>query len=326
MSKNEKDPIVVIGVDESGWGAWAGPFYVAACVLRTEHDKHLKSEGVRDSKRMSPAERSEALNTIFAYALEVPYHVASVAEIKSTSPADAHAEAVFTVVKKAVEHAVVSNVSMSDILVVIDGNPIGDIQKRLGAMDVAVRWVQKAESKYVAVAAASIVAKCFRDEEMIQMEKTYPGYGFDKHMGYGTADHQAALKKNGPCPEHRDVNIKSTRNETPRKETNMQTETVEKSTKKASKGKASKAPAKTKAAKPAKAATKGKATKALSGAAENFSRDPGPMQARLKNHIESTIKFAEHTVSRAQKFSDKNVEKKASKATSLLTKALEALN
>lgn len=178
----------VAGVDEAGRGPWAGPV-VAAAVVVPVHARTMLPDGINDSKKMKPQARAE-LYTELKHSEVCDYGIgqASVEEIDKVNIL----RATFLAMQRAVE----SLDEQPDYLL-IDG-------KLMPAFASKGHAVVKGDSKSLSIAAASVLAKEHRDLIMIEeAESEYPGYGFAKHKGYGTRQHQQALAEQGVCPLHR---------------------------------------------------------------------------------------------------------------------------
>jgi len=173
---------VVIGMDEVGRGCWAGPVMVGAVVL----DQPIT--GLRDSKQLSVKSREKLATIIHADALAVALGSASPLEIDELGLTEA--------LRLAYQRALVC-VTVPFDQIIIDGN----YNFLPSVSNVIVRV--KADATESAVSAASIVAKVARDHLMADIDTKYPGYGFGKHVGYGTAMHAAALQMLGVCDIHR---------------------------------------------------------------------------------------------------------------------------
>lgn len=177
----------VAGVDEAGRGALAGPVTAAAVIFPP--DPHLAEmlTGVRDSKQMSPSQRTEWENRIQEIVLSWAVGYASSVEIDTMGilPATrlAACRAIETLSVEP-EHLLLDYIKLEEIA----------IQQTS---------LVKGDARSLSIAAASILAKVNRDAVMISLEGEYPEYGFARHKGYGTAVHRAALERSGPCPEHR---------------------------------------------------------------------------------------------------------------------------
>lgn len=179
--------LVVAGLDEVGAGPLAGPV-TAACVVLDPATARLLL-GVDDSKKVPAAEREVLAELIKAHAKAWAVASASVAEIEAINILQASLLAM----KRALE-AVIAQLGAVDHLL---------IDARKLAHPLPQTPLIKGDSRSLSIAAASILAKVDRDREMTASAATYPGYGFERHKGYGTEDHLAAVKKHGVTPIHR---------------------------------------------------------------------------------------------------------------------------
>jgi ribonuclease HII len=182
----------VAGLDEAGRGAWAGPVCAAAVVLPLNRDNLADLlDGVRDSKQLTAKRREVLLPIICEVALAVG--------VGWAKPADVDRFGVVAATRRAMTQAVRA----------LDGQMAGQADAllidhlRLPGLNLPQRALPKADCRCLTVAAASIVAKVERDHLMIALDEDYPGYGFARHKGYGTRQHQEALRKLGPAPIHR---------------------------------------------------------------------------------------------------------------------------
>jgi len=171
----------IAGVDEVGRGPLAGPVVAAAVIL----DAPIK--GVMDSKLLSPAKRQKLALEIKEKAICYAYGRAEVAEIDQLN---IH-HATLLAMKRAIE-----GLAILPDKVLIDGA----FTPKVAHMCYAI---VKGDGLIFEISAASILAKVLRDDEMIEMDSLYPGYGFALHKGYGTKVHQQALQTLGPCAIHR---------------------------------------------------------------------------------------------------------------------------
>ncbi len=171
----------VAGIDEVGRGPLAGPV-VTACVILPEDALIL---GVDDSKKLSPAKR-EALNEMI---LERASYV-GIARVESDVIDEIN---ILNATRRAMEECASGAPAGIFLIDAMDG-------LRLPA---EARAIVHGDALSYMIAAASIVAKVHRDRLMEEMDARYPGYGFSRHKGYGTAEHIRALKDFGPCPQHR---------------------------------------------------------------------------------------------------------------------------
>jgi ribonuclease HII len=172
----------IVGVDEAGRGAYAGPLVVAAVIL--DPDNPLAKVG--DSKKFTPKVRAEIALEIRASALAV-----AVIEI---SPAEIDANGVHKANLAGMRRAIVE-IGKCDYALT-DGYAIEGVM-------VPTLAIWKGDQVSATVGAASIIAKTHRDQIMIESDLQFPGYGFADHKGYGTATHTAALKSKGVTSIHR---------------------------------------------------------------------------------------------------------------------------
>ncbi len=171
----------IAGVDEVGRGPLAGPVVTAAVILKKPID------GINDSKKLSALKRQQLAMKIRDEALCYAYGRAEIDEIDSLN---IH-HATLLAMKRAIEA-----LPICPEKVFVDGLYVPNVS-------IYCQAVVKGDSLIKEIGAASILAKVLRDEEMEEMDKLYPGYGFAEHKGYPTAFHRAALKKLGPCAIHR---------------------------------------------------------------------------------------------------------------------------
>jgi len=176
-------PLGLCGVDEAGRGPLAGPVVAAAVML----DPARRIDGLRDSKKLSAAARERLAEVICREAVAWSVAEASVVEIDTLNILKATLLAM---------HRAVEGLGRIPDDVWVDGNRCPDWPWRSQA-------VVKGDAKVAAIAAASILAKTTRDRFMRRLHDSHPQYGFDRHMGYGTAQHLDALKAHGACPQHR---------------------------------------------------------------------------------------------------------------------------
>ena len=174
---------LIAGVDEVGRGPLAGPVVAAAVIL---DDRHA-IKGLADSKKLSARRREALFDEIRAKALCCSVAQASVEEIDELNIL----QATLLAMRRAV-----MGLRLPPKLVLVDGN-------RLPVLDIRAEAIVKGDDKVPAISAASILAKVTRDRWCLEYHQQFPQYGFDQHKGYGTADHLAALRLHGPCPQHR---------------------------------------------------------------------------------------------------------------------------
>jgi len=176
--------LLVAGVDEAGRGPLAGPVAVAAVILRPGH----ALEGLDDSKRLPEARREALYPRILQAALAWRVEFVDIAEIDALNIL----QATLTGMCRALRA-----LSPAAQLARIDGN---QLPRDLPCPAEAVVGGDGLEP---AIMAASILAKVSRDRLMRELHLEYPQYGFDRHKGYASRDHLAALEAHGPCPQHR---------------------------------------------------------------------------------------------------------------------------
>jgi ribonuclease HII len=177
----------VAGIDEAGRGALAGPVAAAAVILPAGEKIDLKLEGVRDSKQMTPAQRCYWSVQIKEWAVTWGVGFASAEEIDRIGILPATHLAAARALEElniAPDHLILDYLFLSECVL-------------------SQTSLVKGDQRSLSVAAASVLAKTTRDAFMIALNELVPGYGFDRHKGYGTASHCAALEKLGFSPAHR---------------------------------------------------------------------------------------------------------------------------
>ncbi len=183
----------VTGVDEAGRGALAGPVYAAAVIIpiATEHDVKAYTEllqGVRDSKLLTAAARDRLFDLIIECVPACGIGLAPAEWI------DRHG--IISATRQAMTQAILQCDPTAEG-VLVDG------PHRLAAVNLPQQPVVRGDRRSLSIAAASILAKVSRDRYMLDLDGRFPDYGFQRHKGYGTAEHLAALGRVGPCSEHR---------------------------------------------------------------------------------------------------------------------------
>lgn len=172
----------IAGVDEAGRGPWAGPVVAAAVVL----SPNRIPAGLNDSKALDPYQRAALYDAIQETA-GVGIGIADVSRIDR----DNILHATLWAMREAV-----SSLTDPPRLALVDGN-------KLPALHCEARAIVKGDAKCLSIAAASIIAKVTRDRMMATLARDYPGYGFERHKGYGTPEHRAALDRLGVTDHHR---------------------------------------------------------------------------------------------------------------------------
>ncbi|WP_439115144.1 ribonuclease HII [Hydrogenophaga sp.] len=176
-------PGLLAGVDEAGRGPLAGPVVAAAVIL----DDLAPIRGLADSKQLTAARRERLYDEIRAKALCCSIALASVEEIDRLNIL----QATMLAMQRAVQ-----GLRLKPHKVLVDGN-------RLPALDVRAEAIVSGDALVPAISAASILAKVTRDRMLNELHEQYPAYGFDRHKGYGTAQHMQALQAHGALDVHR---------------------------------------------------------------------------------------------------------------------------
>lgn len=176
-------PGLLAGVDEAGRGPLAGPVVAAAVIL----DDLAPIKGLADSKKLTPARRERLYDEIRAKALCCSIAQASVEEIDRLNIL----QATMLAMRRAVQ-----GLRLKPHKVLVDGN-------RLPAFDMLAEAIVSGDALVPAISAASILAKVTRDRLLVELHQQHPAYGFDRHKGYGTAQHMQALQAHGALDIHR---------------------------------------------------------------------------------------------------------------------------
>lgn len=179
----------ICGIDEAGRGPLAGPVVAGAAIL----PKDCEILFLNDSKKLSEKRRDELFLEIKKKCIAWGVGIVGPEQIDEINILQATYEAM----RQAISKLSVEPELLLNDAVTIPGVTIGQIS------------IIKGDAKSVSIAAASILAKVTRDQMMVQYDQLFPGYGFAKHKGYGTAAHIAAIKELGPCPIHRSTFIKN---------------------------------------------------------------------------------------------------------------------
>ncbi len=175
--------MLVAGIDEAGRGPLAGPVVACACILDPDRPVY----GVDDSKKLSPAKRDSLYDLIRERCIAYACGMEEAPDIDRIN--------ILNATKCAMLRAV-SQLDPRPDRLLIDAVD-------LEGSGIPVVPIIKGDARSVSIAAASILAKVTRDRIMEALDIQYPGYGFARHKGYGTAEHYEALRRLGPCPAHR---------------------------------------------------------------------------------------------------------------------------
>lgn len=173
----------IAGVDEVGRGPLAGPLVIGAVVLPEDCSVFL---GMNDSKQLSQKKRQHYVDLIKENALAYCIKEIDVATIDHLN--------IYQATKRGME-SIVNDLSLPVDFTLVDAMKLSE--------DIPHISLIKGDQRSLSIAAASILSKDYRDQKMVEYAQLYPEYGFDKHVGYGTAQHLQALHEFGPCPIHR---------------------------------------------------------------------------------------------------------------------------
>jgi ribonuclease HII len=179
---------IIAGVDEVGRGALFGIVVAAAVILPKTAAIDCQNLGIKDSKKLSARSRELLVPQIQQMAIAYNIGVASVAEIDKLNILQATLIAM---------HRAITGLAVLPELCLVDGN------KSIPNLDLPQQTLVKGEDLSISIAAASILAKVWRDRVISELANLYPDYHLTKNKGYGTADHLLAIEKYGITPEHR---------------------------------------------------------------------------------------------------------------------------
>lgn len=188
MNSDHQPTAKIAGVDEVGRGCLFGPVVAAAVVLSPQAREQLQALGVTDSKRLSAARRECLVLPIQRLATDYALGLATIHDIERLNILHASLLAMTRALHR---------LSTPPDLCLIDGNqPIQDLV-----------WPQqtvvRGDRLHTEIAAASILAKVWRDRLIVRLDRRYPGYHLARNKGYGSAAHRLALQSLGPTPQHR---------------------------------------------------------------------------------------------------------------------------
>ena len=179
---------LIAGVDEVGRGALFGIVVTAAVILPKEAIVDCQNWGIKDSKKLSARRREQLVPQIQQVAIAYQIGVASVAEIDRLNIL----QATLVAMRRAI-----TELSVTPELCLVDGN------RSIPQLDIPQQTLVKGEDRSISIAAASILAKVWRDRSITELAAIYPMYHLDQNKGYGTAQHLMAIEKYGITPEHR---------------------------------------------------------------------------------------------------------------------------
>lgn len=190
----------IAGIDEAGRGPLAGPVVVACAIM--PHDSMI--EGVNDSKKVSEKKREKLYDLITEESIAYGVGIISQEEIDRINILNATKEGLTMAIKEMEKNLYERNRGFAKPEIILV-----DALTKIDTDNIPYRSIIKGDSKSYSIAAASIIAKVTRDRIMRQWAEIYPMYGFEKHKGYGTATHIAAIKQYGLCPLHRRSFVKN---------------------------------------------------------------------------------------------------------------------
>ena len=179
---------LIAGVDEVGRGALFGVVVTAAVILPKSALVDCQELGIKDSKKLSARRREILVPQIQSIAIAYHIGIATVAEIDRLNILQATLVAM---------HRAITGLAVTPDLCLVDGN------KPIPNLGIPQQTLVKGEDRSISIAAASILAKVWRDRLMIELGEIYPLYHLANHKGYGTAQHLMAIEKHGITPEHR---------------------------------------------------------------------------------------------------------------------------
>lgn len=179
-----QDQLIEAGCDEAGRGCYAGPVFAAAVILPKDFQHPL----LNDSKQVNAIQRNLLRNIIEKEALSWAVAAVSNKEIDQINILKASYKAM---------HLAIDQLTTRPELLLIDGN------RFIPYPDTAHHCIVKGDGKFSSIAAASILAKTYRDDYMMELHNQFPLYGWNNNKGYGTAEHRDAIEKYGLCEYHR---------------------------------------------------------------------------------------------------------------------------
>jgi ribonuclease HII len=186
---------LIAGIDEVGRGTWAGPVAAAVVCLPVDNPRLVKAlRGLRDSKEMTSRQREQMVMTIQAWALGWG--------IGSASSTEIDLEGIVAATKMAMGRALdamrAEFPQVDPHCLLLDAMVWPEMKDRYTQVSIV-----DGDARSLSIAAASVLAKVWRDDLMRQIDEEYPQYSFSEHKGYGTTLHWSALRAFGPCPHHR---------------------------------------------------------------------------------------------------------------------------
>lgn len=186
--------VLEAGCDEAGRGPLAGSVFAAAVILDPKHLDEPEWNVLNDSKQLTEKQRTELRPFIEQHALAWAVAEVTAEEIDKINILNASILGMQRALGK---------LSVQPQHIIVDGNKWKPYVPDGGLMEIPARTVVKGDGKYLSIAAASVLAKTYRDEYMLRLHEEYPMYHWDNNKGYPTAAHYAAIKEYGISPYHR---------------------------------------------------------------------------------------------------------------------------
>lgn len=182
--------IIEAGCDEAGRGCLCGPVSCAAVILPPD----FTDPGLNDSKQLTAHERERLRTIIEEQAVAWAVCMVSAEEIDRINILNASITGM---------HRALDSLRVRPQHILVDGNKFKPYLDPVTQMDIPAHTVVKGDGRYMAIAAASILAKTHRDELMLRLSEEFPGYGWERNMGYPTREHKEAITRLGLTPHHR---------------------------------------------------------------------------------------------------------------------------
>lgn len=196
--KNYNKGILECGVDEAGVGSLISRVYAAAVILLDEYDSETEESEeynlIRDSKKLSKKQRGRVRKFIEGYSVDYSVAYVEVEEIDRINILNARIKAM---------HKAIDGLKTRPRGILVDGDKFKEYRDPESGNIIESILVEKGDNIYRNIAAASILAKEYRDEYILELHEEYPEYGWDTNKGYGTEKHYRALRENGVTKYHR---------------------------------------------------------------------------------------------------------------------------
>lgn len=191
---------MICGIDEAGRGCLCGSMFIAGVACDEQKSLWLKEIGVKDSKKLSKTRRFELAKIILQDG-DIKTHIVE------KTPQEIDSKGLSVCLKEAIDEIVRDLLSFATTFY-MDGNTLFGLS---GGSGYTLEAIVKGDDKVVQISAASILAKASKDNEMIEIDKTYPKYDFKNNAGYGTPKHLQAIANFGQTPFHRKTFVVKTK-------------------------------------------------------------------------------------------------------------------